>query len=136
MRWMRYLKIVIVQEIFRTPGGIRPYVRTFVCLGFGVVSLVFSKFWHRARNPHEVMHKRALFSFLPQKLGKWPHYWKICQYFLRNLCYNENLYYLLFSCTNPNFGKSFIPGIWTKMFSTNQIAAFFNQPYLQSKSMK
>ena len=26
--------------------------------------------------------------------------------------------------------------LWAKMFSANQIAGFFNQPYLQSKSMK
>ena len=29
-----------------------------------------------------------------------------------------------------------IPEIWAKMFSANQIAGFFNQPYLQNKSMK
>ena len=29
-----------------------------------------------------------------------------------------------------------VPEIWTKMFSANQIAGFFNQPYLQSKSVK
>ena len=40
------------------------------------------------------------------------------------------------SCTNPIFGKIFVPEIWTKMFSTNYIAGFFNQPYLQKKSMK
>ena len=27
----------------------------------------------------------------------------------------------------------FIPQIWAKMFSANQIAGFFNQPYLQNK---
>ena len=32
--------------------------------------------------------------------------------------------------------KIFIPEIWAKMFSANQIAGFFNQPYLQKKSMK
>ena len=40
-----------------------------------IVSLVFSKFWHGARNPYEVVGDRARFSwkkiFLPQKLGKW-----------------------------------------------------------------
>ena len=34
------------------------------------------------------------------------------------------------------FGKIFVLEIWAKMFSANQIARFFNQPYLQSKSMK
>ena len=39
-----------------------------------VVSLVFSKFWHGARNPYEVVRDRARFSrkfCLPSKLGKW-----------------------------------------------------------------
>ena len=34
------------------------------------------------------------------------------------------------------FGKMLVHKIWTKMFSANQIAGFFNQPYLQNKSMK
>ena len=29
-----------------------------------------------------------------------------------------------------------VPEIWAKMFSANQIAGFFNQLYLQNKSMK
>ena len=41
----------------------------------GIVSLVFSKFWHVARNPYKDMRNRAGFSekffFWPQKLGKW-----------------------------------------------------------------
>ena len=42
--------------------------------------------------------------------------------FLLNLLYNENVYYLLYPCTNPTiFGKILVPQIWTKMFSTNQI---------------
>ena len=36
----------------------------------------------------------------------------------------------------PYLGKSFVPEIWAKMFPANQIAGFFNQPYLQNKSMK
>ena len=31
------------------------------------------------------------------------------------------------------FRKIFVPEIWPKMFSDNQIAGFFNQPYLQKK---
>ena len=34
--------------------------------------------------------------------------------FLLNLIYNRNLYYLLCSCTNPIFGKVFVPEIWPK----------------------
>ena len=36
---------------------------------------------------------------------------KFGHYILLNLIYNENLYYLLFSCTNPIFGKIFGPEI-------------------------
>ena len=53
-----------------------------------------------------------------------------------NLFYNENLYYSLEFYANPVFGKMFGPEIWAKIFPTNQIAKFFNQPYLQNKSMK
>ena len=57
--------------------------------------------------------------------------------FLLNLRYNENLHYLLSSCTNnPIFRKIFVPEILAKIFPANQIAGFFNQSYLQNKSMK
>ena len=56
--------------------------------------------------------------------------------FLLNLFFNENLYYLLCSYTNPIFGKFFVPEIWAKMSSANQIAGFFNEPYLHNKSVK
>ena len=78
--------------------------------------------------------------FCPQKwgMGQKQVFWSLLEtfghQFLLNLVYNENLYYLLCSCTNPILGK--IPEIWAKMFSANQIAGFFNQPYLQNKSMK
>ena len=55
--------------------------------------------------------------------------------FVLNLFYNKNWYYLLCSRINPIFGKIFIPKIWAKMFSTNQIARFFNRPFFQNKSM-
>ena len=32
---------------------------------------------------------------------------EFCHWFFLNLFYNENLYYLLCSCTNPIFGKKF-----------------------------
>ena len=48
---------------------------------------------------------------------------------------SDNFYNLVFSSTNPIFEKIFIPDIWAKIFSANQIAGFFNQPYLQNKSM-
>ena len=37
-----------------------------------------------------------------------------------NLICNENLHYFLCSCRNPIFRKSFVPEIWTKVFSANQ----------------
>ena len=46
------------------------------------------------------------------------------------------MYCLLCSCTNPILGKTFAPEIWTEIFSTNQIAGFFYQTYLQNKLMK
>ena len=59
-----------------------------------------------------------------QKCAKFGHY------FLLNLFYNEILYYLLCSCTNPIFEKIFVSEILAKMLSANQIAGFFNQRYL------
>ena len=83
---------------------------------------------------------------MPPKLGKWAQngpktgFFRFIgtsgHYFILNLIHNEELYYLLRSCTNSIFGKIFVPEIWAKMFSANQIAEFFNQPYLQNKSMK
>ena len=56
--------------------------------------------------------------------------------FSLNLFYNESLYYLLCSCTNPLFGKSVVPEMWVKVPSAIQIARFLNQPFLQNKLMK
>ena len=85
---------------------------------------MFSKIWHDARMPCEVVRDRARFfrkKFFAQKLGKWAKNGpktgflqfirKFGHYILLNLIYNENLYYLLFSCTNPIFGKIFGPEI-------------------------
>ena len=82
--------------------------------------------------------------FLPPKLENWTKNGAKTGFFklLKNLViiftefYNENLYYLLCSCTNPVFGKIFVPEIWVKMFLASQLAGFFNQPYLQNKSTK
>ena len=51
------------------------------------------------------------------------------------ICSIMKTYCLLCSCTNPVFGKIFVPGVWAKMFSANQIAQFLNQPFLQNKSL-
>ena len=74
---------------------------------------------------------------LPPKLEKWTKNGPETLFFLflffekilLNLCYNEN-FYLLCSWTN------FVPGIWAKMCSANEITGFFNPPYLQNKLIK
>ena len=67
------------------------------------------------------------------KMGqKWVLF-KFIEKFLLNFYYNENLYCLLYSCTNLIFGKFFFWDIG-KMFSANQLAGFFNQSYLQNIS--
>ena len=49
----------------------------------------------------------------------------------------KTLHYLLCSCRNPIFGKIFVPEIWAKnCFQPHQIAGFFNQQYLQNRSLK
>ena len=84
--------------------------------------------------------------FLLPKLGKWTKdgrktgffefIEKFCHQSLLNLFYlNENLYYCLCSCLNPIFTKIFVPEIWVKVFSANQIAGFYNQPCFQNKRM-
>ena len=100
-----------------------------------IVSLTFSKFWHGARNPNEVVHERAGFSrkcsFAPemgkmgQKQGFFEFIGKLSHYFFLNKVYKEILY-LLYSCTNPILGKILLPEIWAKMLSTNQIAVFLS----------
>ena len=135
------------------------YVLLSFCLFrhfLGTVSLVFSEFWHGARNPY-ARADRAGFSrklcmteldfqkknFLPKKVGKltknglrkgFEFIEKFGHLFLLNLFYSKSLYYFLCSYTNPYLGK-FVLEIWVKIFSANQIAGFFNQSYLQNKLM-
>ena len=77
----------------------------------GMLSLLFSKFCHGARNPYKVVHDRVGFSvknFLDQngpKTGFFEFIEKFGDWFLLNFLYYEILYYLLFSCTNTIFGK-------------------------------
>ena len=40
--------------------------------------------------------------------------------------YNEGLFYFLYSCTNPIFGKNPVPEIWAKLLLASQIAWFFS----------
>ena len=52
---------------------------------------------------------------------------------LKNLVVN---FYLLCFMHKSHTLEIFVPEIGTKIFSANQIAEFFNQPYLQNKSIK
>ena len=83
----------------------------------GIVSLVFSKFWHGARNLYEILFDRAGFSgkiFLSRKLENGPRMGqnrlfefieKFGHEFLLNLFCKENLYHLLHSWINLTFGN-------------------------------
>ena len=134
----------------------RPFVLLPVCPSFhlsrrflGIVSLVFSKFWNGARNLYEVVRDRAELSgriFLPPKLGKWTKNGpktgsfkfieKSGHYFLLNLSYNKNLFYLLHFWKNCHIWENFCSWDMGETFSANQIAGFFNQPYIQNRSLK
>ena len=105
-----------------TPSGSRKGPINRVCPSFrpsfhlsgcflGIVLLIFSKFWHGARIPCEVVRDRVGFfgkkCFVP-KIGKMGQKQVFFQFigkfghqFSLNLIYNENLYYLLCPCTNP-----------------------------------
>ena len=83
-------------------------------------------------------------NFLPPKLGKWTknipktgffEFIEKCYRLLLNLFYNENILFAVF-LHKSYIWEIFIPEIWAKMFSANQIPRFFNQPYLQNKSVK
>ena len=83
----------------------------------GIVSFVFSKFWHDARNPYEVVCDKAWFSrtnFSTPKIEKRPKTGpfedieNFCHKFLLNLFCSEHVYYLLCSCTSAIFGKNIL----------------------------
>ena len=61
---------------------------------------------------------------------------KIWSLIFTEFVYNEDLCYLLCSCTNPIFWKDLVPEILAKMLSASQIAGFLNQLFLQNKLMK
>ena len=55
---------------------------------------------------------------------------------LRNLFYNERLYYFLRSCANPMFGKIWFLRHGSKLLLANQNAGFLNQLYFQNRIVK
>ena len=70
-----------------------------------------------------------------KKILKFPKNWENGQKrfghkFFPNLVYNEDLYYLLYSCTNLIFEKNLILEIWAKTLLACQIVGFLNQVYL------
>ena len=65
-----------------------------------------------------------------KKIGFFKFIGRFSHEFFMNLVDNESLYYLLYSCANPIFGKNLVPEIWAKMLSANQITGFLNQLYL------
>ena len=108
----------------------------------GIDSLVFSDTQHGARGPCVIVRGRARFFekiFLSKKWGKWTKNGKkwgflnllenLVIIFFQDLVYNESFRYLLYSCTNPIFGKNLVPGIWVKMLLASQITRFLNQLY-------
>ena len=158
VRWRPWLSVVGTQVFNRTPGGSREGPIKYglsAVLSFrlsdwflGIGSLVFSKFQHGARNPYEVLRDRTRFIrknlFAPKIwengpiIGKKRVFWFYLKFphFLLNLFINENWYYLLCFCTNFVFRKNFVPEIWGKIISSNQIARFLNQLYIQNKLLK
>ena len=82
----------------------------------GSLSLVFSEFWHNARNPYE-----DGVTVLPQNLAKWTKngpktgFLKFIErfghYFLLNLFYDENI---LSVVAQISYWKIFVPEIWAK----------------------
>ena len=88
------------------------------------------------------MHDRARFFekkyFCPKNGGEMGQKWakvgllleNLVINFFQNLVCNESLRNLLYSCTNPIFGKNLVPEVWVKMLSASQITGYLNQLYL------
>ena len=64
-----------------------------------------------------------------QKIGFFEFIGKLSSQFFLNLVYNEGLYYLLYSCTNPIFRKNLVPEIYGQN-ALDQSTGFLNQLYL------
>ena len=97
---------------------------------FGIGSFVFSETQHGVRGPCVVVRGRVRFfgkNLFAQKMGFLKFVGKFSHYFFLNLVYNQSLYYFLYSCTNPIFGKNLFPEIWAKTLLANQITGYLNQ---------
>ena len=78
-------------------------------------------FWTRCFLKNNFAHKMGKMGQKCIKfIGKFSHY------FFLNLFYNESLYYLLYSGTDPIFGKNLVPEIWPKMLLASQITRFLD----------
>ena len=107
-----------------------------------IVSLFVLKFWHGARNSHEVVDDIAWFfrkNFCPPKIEKLTKngpktgFFECSELFVINfywICYIMEFYSICCVPVEIPYLEIF------QMFSANQIAGFFNKPFLQNKSLK
>ena len=51
---------VVARRVFKI-SSVHPSVHPSVCLGIGIVSLVFFRFWHGARNQYGVVRDSQIF---------------------------------------------------------------------------
>ena len=81
-------------------------------------SLGFSEFRHGTRKPYQVMCARFFGKtfFALKNWGNGPNIVPL------NLLYNENVYYLLCSCTNLLLRKNIVPEIQAKILLSTQFA--------------
>ena len=94
----------------------------------GIGSLVFSDTQHGVRGPccawqSQIFWKKNFCPKNGQKIGVFQFIGKFSHYFFLNLVYN-----VVF--LHKSHGKIFVPEIWAKMLSANQITGFLNQLYL------
>ena len=82
-------------------------------------SLGFSEFRHGTRKPYKVMCARFFGKtfFALKNWGNGPNIFPL------NLLYNENVYYLLCSCTNLLLRKNIVPEIQAKIPLSTQFAS-------------
>ena len=116
----------------------------------GIVSLVFSKFWHGARNLHEVVHNRARFlekkNFCPQdwengpRMGQNMVFFNFLKNLIINVCWICSKIYIMCSVPAqiPYLVKVLFMRYGAKCSQPMRLQDFliFNQPYLQNKSVK
>ena len=104
----------------------------------GIVT-VFSKFWHVLEPNTKLCVISEKKKFCPKNWENQPknRFFWIYQKILYFTKFVLQWKFILFAMLlHKSHIKIFVPEIWAKMFSANQIARFFNQPYLQNQSIK